>query len=491
MEPKPQFTKWGRFSIVPDREVHGELHVAGSDTFIYLQDDKEFEPRSLMGKSYTGTLYDLTNVTLIKCTLLEGLGHSGLRNEKQYYYAKLFPHFVIQGERHINPDENVILESRFVIDDAPNLFYDFDAFGQVLNAGPLIEQVAAANKLDRPVPIGPEPRIAYFAGKRTIVEAETVLGRVRVRHNPWPNLAGPRGVRIDNTITVEIRHNSPATFDEAILGILRLLRFLELIVGRSQNLLNVTMYVDDGELWAPLKVHWSYCPSRDPELGNKRSPHPADLLLDAIDRQEEFINVLTKWLETEQERRDARYRFHTCFTQKAYTVDRLVAAANVFDILPPSATPSDVELSKEVLDAKERCRQIFRDLPAGDERDSVLGALGRVGKASLKHKVRYRAQLVIDKVGERFPELDLVLDAVVDCRNHYVHGTPSRIDYAKHFDVVIFFTNTLEFVFAASELVEAGWDIQAFINTGTTMSHPFGEYRVEYRNQLQFLKSLR
>lgn len=489
MEPKPEFTKWGKFLIAPDREVHGELHIATSDTFIYLQDDKEFEPRSLMGKSFTGTLYDLTNVTLIKCTLLEGLSHSGIRNEKHYYYAKLFPHFVIQGERHINPDENVILESQFVIDDAPNLFYDFDAFGQVLNPGPLIEQVSAANKIDRPVPIGPEPHIGYFAGKRTIVEAKTVLGRVRVRHNPWPNLPGPRGVRIDNTITVEIKPTSPARFDEAILGILRLLRFLELIVGRSQNVLNVMMYYDAER--APLEVHWSYRPSRDPTLDNKCSPHPADLLLNTIDRQEEFINVLTKWLETEQERKDARYRFHTCFTQNAYTVDRLVAAANVFDILPPSATPSDVELSKEVLEAKERCRQIFCDLPASYERDSVLGALGRVGKASLKHKVRYRAQLVIDKVGERLPELNLVLDAAVDCRNHYVHGTPSRIDYAQNIDVVIFFTNTLEFVFAASELVEAGWDIQAFINEGTTMSHPFGEYLVAYQHQSELLKSLR
>ena len=117
-----------------------------------------------------------------------------------------------------------------------------------------------------------------------------------------------------------------------------------------------------------------------------------------------------------------------------------------------------------------------------------MSALGRVGKASLKHKTRHRGQIVIDALGARPPNLLFVLDSAVDCRNHYVHGTPSKIEYSKNFDLVIFFTNTLEFVFGASELVEGGWDIQRFAQRGTTMTHPYGSYLVGYKRNLEDLK---
>jgi len=113
-----------------------------------------------------------------------------------------------------------------------------------------------------------------------------------------------------------------------------------------------------------------------------------------------------------------------------------------------------------------------------------------VGKASLKHKTRHRAQYVVDAIGERFPDLVLVLDEAVNCRNHYVHGSPTKIDYRQNFNMVSFFTDTLEFVYAASELIEAGWNIRTFIETPTTMSHPFGAFRVNYDRHLQAFRSL-
>jgi hypothetical protein len=50
-------------------------------------------------------------------------------------------------------------------------------------------------------------------------------------------------------------------------------------------------------------------------------------------------------------------------------------------------------------------------------------------------------------------------------------------------------TNTLEFVFGASELVEAGWDIQRFAGGGSTGTHPFGSYLVSYKSNLEALKA--
>lgn len=58
--------------------------------------------------------------------------------DERSYFANVFPHFVVRGTQHLIPDEKVILEAHFVIDDATTLFYDFDAFGSVINARPLI-----------------------------------------------------------------------------------------------------------------------------------------------------------------------------------------------------------------------------------------------------------------------------------------------------------------------------------------------------------------
>jgi hypothetical protein len=59
----------------------------------------------------------------------------------------------------------------------------------------------------------------------------------------------------------------------------------------------------------------------------------------------------------------------------------------------------------------------------------------------------------------------------------------------QNFDAVVFFTDTLEFVFATSDLIEAGWDVKAWSKTDMTMSHTFGRYLVTYAEWLQDAES--
>jgi hypothetical protein len=108
----------------------------------------------------------------------------------------------------------------------------------------------------------------------------------------------------------------------------------------------------------------------------------------------------------------------------------------------------------------------------------------------LKHKIRHRARITLEPCGDRFPELLLVTDEAVNCRNYYVHGSSQAFDYDRNFDAVVFFTDTLEFVFATSELIEAGWDMKAWIAHGTSMTHPFGRYWGTYRDRLRALKAV-
>jgi hypothetical protein len=71
-----------------------------------------------------------------------------------------------------------------------------------------------------------------------------------------------------------------------------------------------------------------------------------------------------------------------------------------------------------------------------------------------------------------------------------VHGSTQTFDYWSNFEAVNFFIDTLEFVFATSDLLEAGWDLKAWTDVDTPMSHPFARFRINYRGNLQRLKAL-
>ena len=481
----------GRFRLAASgKDLHGELTLAGSKSSIYLQDDESFDAFPKPHRCITGVLLDLTRITLVDCITMSGTG-SGNRGAEQYHFASLFPHFVLYGDRHIDPQEAVITAIDFVIDDATTLFYDFDAFGSVIDARPYIDQIAHANRLNRNIPIGPDPQIVYFTGKREIFSANTVLGQITASHNPIHNIGGPNGVRLQNTISVSAEFREPVVFDEAMTRTATLTNYLGMLAGRPQNILNLSVRLAPEEESAGfLHVYWCMPPRRDAADEGKK-PHPADVLIDAVKEPGAFGCVLANWLQVHAERHEARGRFFGCFAhQHYYSIDRLVAAANMFDILPTSAVPADVTLSPEQIRARDEARTLFRSLPQSAERDSVLGALGRMGKSSLKHKIRHRAKYVLEKAGKRFPELEMVCDEAVNCRNFYVHGTDPVFDYEAHSNARTFFTESLEWVFAASELIEAGWNIGPWLERGSSMSSEFARYYINYGLALQELKKL-
>jgi len=489
MDELEQCKQAGIFTIYPGKDVYGELTFAGQNTSLYLRDSEYFDTKLIPGQCVKGILHNLTKVTLLNCITTSGPGFTN-RGKESYCFAHIFPHFIIHGDQQITHEEKTITEIHFVIDNASVLFYDFDAFGSLIDARPFIEQIVRANGLEREIPIGPDPAILYYTGKHEIFSADTVLGRVSASHNPTHTLGGPDGVLLKNTIFTTIEFKEACTFDETIARTLTLLRYLEVLVGRPQNLLILNIRVKSDEVRpSVLKVYWSMPPKHNLS-NNEQRPHPADVLLDAVRQPETFAHILSNYLDRDQAWHDARLRLSNSFAQHNYSIDRLIGSANMFDILPSSAVLSDVPLSEDLKSAKEECSKIFKELPNSSERDSVLNALGRIGKSTLKDKIRYRGKFLVDKVGERFPDLFTVTDEAVNCRNHYVHGGKPRFDYSNEFGIVVFFTDTLEFVFAASDLIEAGWDIRAWSKIPTSMSHPFGRYRVGYAKNLRKMQSL-
>jgi ApeA N-terminal domain 1 len=482
------FKKAGNFTFSTGREVQGELCLDGSATTLDLYSDSLFD-RQQVSEDIFGLLYDRSKVSLINCvTISNGTRTSGTEH---YHVSNVFPHFAIFGDQYINSSSRVIRELSFTVDDAETLFYDFDIFGLVVNAKPYMEHIIEAEQKGAKIEIGEHPHIFYYTGKYEIFSVDTVLGKISTTYAISYSNPSPKGIHLDNTIRINIAFYSEKSVDEAIASVLDVLKFLEIIAGRPQNISDLTFSLVSTENYRkPFDVYWCIPPRRDceNELGK---PSQCDIPLQAAINSDEFSNVLKRWIERHDEWKDARNRFSTAFAyQNSYNIDRIVGAANMFDILPSSAYPEPVSLSSELAEARKNARMAFKALPPTPERDSVLGALGRIGQATLKRKVQSRAKLITNIVGNRFPDLELVVNQAVDCRNYYVHGSDAKIDYSKHFAQVYFFTDTLEFIFAASDLVESGWDITSWTSKGSTLSHPFSQYCFNYSQNLSALKEL-
>jgi hypothetical protein len=486
---------FARFTLPNGETVDGEFLLDGSQTYVKLDTDRPplgwFRDVSTLHADLPAGLW----LSFLKC-VRQGGETSRTGSQREINRVRLYPHFATLGTCAFPPDAR-IWRLGFVADDFAAIYYDFDAFGFDLapeeHIGEILEGFHA--RIGRRVEIGDRPVIAYFTGRCHLFSANAPFGRVSAYHRVNRAIGGsPRGVSINNTVMTHLQFDPPATFDQAIDNYRSVLRFLEIITGRRQNLIHIEIELDlpENSQRSILKLYQSSPPNR-PTVADERQPHPMDLLLNGGTQPIEFASVLGRWLAVDYDRADARVQFSDGFSNgNRYDARRLVSSANMFDILPASAVPKDVELSDELQKAKAETQRFFEALPQSAERHSVLSVLGRLGKANLKHKVRHRGQIVLKEAGEvLFPDLLLVLEEAVNCRNHYVHGSRAKIDYQEHFfETVPFFTDALEFVFAASDLIEAGWNITSWLQQGTTGTHQFGTYCSYYKDNLRALKAL-
>ncbi|MGH1404140.1 MAG: HEPN domain-containing protein [Alphaproteobacteria bacterium] len=473
-------TKFGEFTLPSYSDpLVGQLSLDGHKTNLELYSKDFYNLRDTNGKTIYGVLKDKEKISLINCITSEVPG-SGSRAGERYFFSDIFPHYIIFGNDHLNPDQEVITALSFLIEDASCLFYDFDAFGTILqddcDIKALLEQIS--EKQEQAFQVGEYPEVFYYTGKEGIFNSRTCWGKVSASHCPSWTMPSPDGISMKNRIPVRIEFESPHKFDGAINKFYVLLGFLETVLGHAQNVTSLRLETKGGkEQHNILDVYWCMYPEYKQNL-KKRKPHPSDVLINGGMSPDIFSLVLKNWLESQQDRQEARARFVQSFrNQNNYTIDRLVGAANMFDILPDNAVGSPKSLCPELSKAIEACKKVLSAIPRTQERDGILGALGRAGNHNLKTKVKHRARLITDQI-DKLPELDLVIDQTINCRNFYVHGASKKEKLTAkdrlHFS--IFFTDTLEFIFATSELIEAGWDIKEWVSKGSCLSHPFSRY---------------
>ncbi len=260
MTRRKQSRLQGIFQLPQNIEAHGELLLKGRNSLLSLTSRSELPPLREV-PHLLGTTIDLQKVTCIDCV---GSSQGSARKEKKvtHHYAHVFPHFVTIGDEHVDPASPAVRSIHFAVDDLLSLFYDFDAFGHVVDARPIIDTVLAERRRLRPVETGEWPHVAYFTGRSTVIEVDTDICKLGASHRPSFNMGGPDGIFIKNRMVVSLEPDSPVTFVEAIDRMMVVARFLSVIAGRRQGIHDIQLQTaaSDEQVWRPLSVYWSYAP---------------------------------------------------------------------------------------------------------------------------------------------------------------------------------------------------------------------------------------
>ena len=494
-------TLTGVFTLPSGEKAPGELILSGQKSCLRVWSRNSETDQSI--EVVKGILHDLDRVSLFNC-VWEGTIFP-YKGKQSAFSIRFSIEYAVFGPDHIHPDEKRITGVGFLVEDANVLFHDPYVFGtvtsifsnrldphsltHVADPRPLVSQVVQSDSryAGRGIEVNEHAAVLYYTGKNKVFEADTLLGKVSAGHEIDFSQGYAAG-KMERKTYVSLRFANEVDFYDAVRRTLRVLRFLELLSVCPQNLKDFQV-VEPEDMEGSSRNYQVYAKwFPDHERLDNRLDEP-EFLIDAVLNPQEFSLVLANWLKRDEDWRDAQDRLFSCLAKQVFDIDRLIGAANMFDILPDSAIPCEVGLAEDIKSARDRCREIFRELPESPERDSVLATLGRVGRSSLRSKINHRARYVIDRIEDDVPDLLKVIKEAVTCRNYYVHGGEPRMDYQES-GMMVFLTRTLEFVFVASDLIEAGWDIVAWRGRVNFGDNPFNRYINEYGANLEKLERL-
>jgi len=484
----------GNFELQDGRKVFGTIDYCGTRTTLALFDDVEFSFEADVDGYFDicGQLYDGQSVTLLQCLHLGNVRTTVDNTFKKFKYtARIFPHYIATGHSIIKSEESCIKSLSFTMNNASSIFYDHRAFSNIIVTDELIELLKQDEKHFKDVEFGSHPEINYFTGNLDILSVSIELGELRVHHRPTFSGGSPEGINMKNEIVVTL-DSKPLNFESAILYLNNLLRFFELLIGIEQSLKNFSLSLaSQTDMDGLITVYRSYGLESDKafNINENDSPHTHDVLISTAESKDQFKKVVRKYFEFDDDRKDSRNRLRNNLRKPlSYTIDRLIAAANIFDIFPDSAYPKKVKLPHDIKAAKDEAKRLFKSLPDSIERSSMLSAIGRIGSLNLKNKIEHR--VLSTELDKYFPRIMEILIEAVNCRNYYVHGSTGKIDYSNHGDLLSFFTDSLEFVFAASDLIDCGWDFVDWMGKPTSLTHILDGFKLDYNHKLSYFDEI-
>ena len=459
----------------------GELLLEGEHSHLTLSSRNEVpyspEPHSLYGESL-----DHKKISLHDC-VGEPSSPEGIY-PNFIFKRQSFPHYAVIGNRHVTKSEKIFSAVSFQTDDFGLIFSPRDTFGSVSPPPLEFKGILENSYPSRKVDVGKNPAIFFFSGVPEHAPVDVGIGRFSVDFDFRANVSGHAGIQCSSVVTAVLEFDKLKSLDELLDDVIALSLFFTVAAGRYQGVNNISATigsVDSSKVTGEkVSVHWSYAPlSSALEASNLK-----DVPITPEENRIEFYTVFQRWMSRHRDWLPARLRvINWQKNGRTYDENRLVAAANAFDILPDSTYPDVGELSKSAKEAKEKCKKIIRELDDGPEKNHISGTLAFWGGRSLKLKILSRSSVVRDVLGEEFPDIDVVLTTAVLTRNYFVHGT-NKFGYENYENLLSFFTDTLEFVFVASDLIDCGWDAKRWAACRPGSSHPLADFYRSYKHQM-------
>ncbi len=492
------------FNTGEGRRIAGQLKLERGNLFdcnvVSIADDRfghVADGGSLHGVSKAG------KVSLLDCVRGGMLGMTG-GGDFSMRHGDVSFRYALFGKRHVAIDEKCIRGIQFTLEGLESSVFMHDKYERFGHLHDPDESVLKAIERTRPEHlkgdfVKGQAMVSYFTGDWDFLPRfETVLGTVHVGRSMQVDFFG-RSMEDTPRITVDF-DDDPTTLQGAWEKMREIRQFFAWMMGYAPGWKDVVVFTSpldedgfradaDGEIEVFGPNEWKEVSEAGRQCGT---------LIDASLHPGHFREVMAKWLERNgnAKRRSANTRFFGCIrgTSERVIEDGIVSAANTFDLLPsedkPEAQPLPDGVQAVLHDASEKVKD---QLASGAQREDVLNALGRIRKNKrLRDIVEHRAEIVLNHFGaDRLKQLKEVIGLAVKCRNYYTHGPDDQdsadVNYAD-FGVVYFLTETLEFIYGASELLSCGWNPSHSVRDEW---HPLGGYVRFYDNKRSVVLGLK
>jgi hypothetical protein len=468
----------GEFRI-KSRRFSGLVTLKGSKSRLELYSDHRIhipagDMRTIRGLARTGE----------KITICDAIG-SEEGGTRSYYgitrhYSELIPHFIAIGPRHLDIDRKVISEIIFTTSAATSLFYDLGSFGTAREKNIKRIMPAWARKDPRQIQ---SSHLFYYVDRGPIFTVKTKTIEFDAFNGISYRNPSPRGINLTNEVRIGLKFKPAVKLSDAIKAIWEFRAFCEIVSHSKHCIRNIILRHTRAEmLESPIKLY-----ATDDEAADEEEVDFRDNLISAGMHSKEFEQVFGTWLRTQVSHSDARLRIVQGLRKgRTYTVDRLVGAANSFDLLP-AALFRKPTIPKAVRTTLIELTATAKSLRP-PYRDQILSNLNRVKDLTLRQKIQSRFCSLPLVLRKRLPEMDLLIEHCVRTRNYFVHGSKPKLSVAATREFLFLFTDTLEFLFITSELAACGWNVSRWMNSLGPMGR-FAAYLHSYNEQLKQVKT--